>query len=130
MQPKEVSDVLMAFPAKVVDEYMIPYAEIPKNYPHRQFYEQLQHAWFYTGLKKSVLPVPKPGIDMTQALRHLQAIQGSFEPKHEHKTECVAYLLSLWFGGPETVGKNEWALEEQKPATKKPVSKGRQKRRR
>jgi hypothetical protein len=28
---------------------------------------------------------------------HLKAIMGSFQPKHEHKTAGVAYLMSLWF---------------------------------
>lgn len=52
--------------------------------------------WFYSGL--SGWPcTPKPGIDHGVALGHLSAIQGSFEPKHEHKMAAVAYLMSLWY---------------------------------
>lgn len=130
MQPKEVSDALMVFPAQVVQEYMIPREDIPKDYPHKKFYTDLQGQWFYAGLKRSELPKPKDGIDPILALRHLQAIQGSFEPKHEHKEECVAYFLSLWFQGPETVDRQENTGHTKPKVPKKPLSKGRQKRRR
>jgi hypothetical protein len=36
-------------------------------------------------------------VDGELAIRHLQVIQASFEPKHEHKEAAVAYLASLWF---------------------------------
>ena len=54
-----------------------------------------QTDWFYIGLKK--YPTPKEGIDLDMAMRHLAAIQRSFEPKHEHKQAAVAYLASQWF---------------------------------
>ncbi len=41
--------------------------------------------------------VSKPGIDETDAKRHLKAVLGSFAPKHEHKEAACAYLMSLWF---------------------------------
>jgi len=37
------------------------------------------------------------GVDGGLAIRHLQVIQASFEPKHEHKEAAVAYLASPWF---------------------------------
>jgi len=43
------------------------------------------------------LSMPNDGIDQNKALRHIKAILGSFEPKHEHKEAAAAYLLSLWF---------------------------------
>jgi len=54
----------------------------------------------FSGLKKSEVPPVKEGIDVNMALRHLHAIQGSFEPKHEYKEAAVAYLASLWFETP------------------------------
>lgn len=129
MQPKPVSDVLMAFPATVVKEYMIPRENIPRDYPDKKFFTDLQSRWFHSGLERRELPKPKDGIDPVLALRHLQAIQGSFEPKHEHKQECVAYFLSLWFQGPETVDRQENTAHTKPKVPKKP-SKGQLKRRR
>jgi hypothetical protein len=40
---------------------------------------------------------PKEGVDVDKALRHIQAIMRSYQPKHEHKEAAVAYLLSQWF---------------------------------
>jgi hypothetical protein len=129
MQPKEVSDTLITFPATVVKEYMIPRDQIPKDYPNKEFFTDLQSRWFFSGLERRELPKPKEGIDPVLALRHLQAIQGSFEPTHEHKEACVAYFLSLWFQGPETVDRQE-NTGHTKPKVPKKPSKGQLKRRR
>jgi hypothetical protein len=56
----------------------------------------LQQQWFFCGLKGYEF-ISNPGIDKADALRHLGTIQGSFEPKHEHKEAAVAWLMSLWF---------------------------------
>jgi hypothetical protein len=53
--------------------------------------------WFFSGLPKGTVFVPHEGIDPAKAMRHLRAILGSFEPKHEHKEAGVAYLMSQWF---------------------------------
>ena len=45
----------------------------------------------------------KPGIDRSAALKHIRAIMGSFEPKHEHKEAACAYLFELWFEPPGSV---------------------------
>lgn len=87
----------------VVEDFMIRHKDIPRDYPHRKFFEDLQLTWFFEGLSRSAFPKPKDGIDFTMALQHLQVVQQSFDSKHEHKKECVAYLMSLWFQGPETV---------------------------
>jgi len=41
--------------------------------------------------------LPKPGIDFAKSYRHIAAILGSRQPKHEHKLQAVAFLLSHWF---------------------------------
>lgn len=124
-KPIPISDVQMAFPAGIVEKYMVPRDKIPSEYPNKAFFLDLQRRWFYSGLSDAELPAVKDGIDENQAWRHLGAIQRSFEPKHEHKQDCVAWLMSLWFQGPESV-----KPVEVKPVVKKPLSKGRQKRRR
>jgi len=77
-----------------------PYAQIPEEFKRHNGnkWTQWQSDWFFSGLKG--YPVPKPGIDVKTAMRHLAAIQGSFAPKHEHKAAGVAYLASLWFEAP------------------------------
>lgn len=99
MKPQVISDVELAFPAKV--KHLMPdMKDIPEEF--KQFcgrgtkWNQLFSDWFYSGLSKLDL-VPKDGIDKNLALRHIRAVMGSFEPKHEHKEAAVAYLLSLWF---------------------------------
>ena len=57
-----------------------------------------QEQWFYRGLKE--IPESKDGVDQEKAMRHLAAVQGSYEHKHEHKEAAVAYLASLWFKKP------------------------------
>lgn len=96
--PLPVTDVQLAFPANVLD-LMPDYEAIPEDFRRDRGearpWVKLQRRWFFRGL----LGVPiraRDGIDRKQALRHLSAIQGSFEPKHEHKEAAVAYLASLW----------------------------------
>jgi hypothetical protein len=92
----EMTDLDMAFPASV-KEWMPDYDDIPVEF--RNFYNKwnrFQRDWFYNGIK-IIETKPKPGIDSKAAMRHLGAIQGSFEPKHEHKEAAVAFLASLWF---------------------------------
>ena len=96
-KPHEVSDVFQAFPARV-SHLMPEYASIPRDFKGRRMWVDWQQKWFYSGLTE--MPVPKAGIDLKQAMRHLATIQGSFEPKHEHKEAAVAYLASLWFDAP------------------------------
>jgi len=56
--------------------------------------------WFFQGLKAGEL-VPKEGINIDKALRHLKAVIGSFNHKHEHKEEAAARLLEDWFQPPK-----------------------------
>ncbi len=92
---QEVRDLDIAFPASV-SHLMPAYRDIPTDFENRPAWEDLASRWFFSGLKGAVF-LPKEGVDTSKALRHLQCIMGSFEPKHEHKMLGVAYLLSQWF---------------------------------
>lgn len=98
-EPAVVDDVTVAFPGSVA-HLMPAYEEIPKEFKdmnNSNRWLKLQSKWFYEGLKKEDIPAIKDGLNIRQALNHLAAIQGSFDPKHEHKMAAVAYLMSLWF---------------------------------
>ena len=93
MQPQEVTDAKMVFPGNIKD--LIP-KDIPKDYPNRAKWEQLQNQWFHKGVE-GIDITPKPGIGLKAACRHLQCIQGSYSIKHELKIAAFSYLASLWF---------------------------------
>jgi hypothetical protein len=96
-KPQAVTDLDTAFGGSL-DRLMPAYESIPAEFRDRDNtkWHKAQSKWFYEGIKASDFK-PKDGIDPTQALRHLKCIQGSFEPKHEHKMAAVAWLMSLWF---------------------------------
>lgn len=96
IQPAKLSALEVAFPASV--EKLLPkWQDIPEEFQcERTPWNRIVGQWFFRGLNK---PLPfkfKEGVDERDALNHLQACLGSFEPKHEHKTAGCAYLLSLW----------------------------------
>lgn len=95
MKPKKVQDVMVAFPATLGD--MLPkWDEIPAEFKHGHTkWNNLAGEWFFSGLQGHF--VPKEGIELADAMRHLKCIMGSYEPKHEHKEAGAAYLMSLWF---------------------------------
>lgn len=97
-KPQPVTDAKLAFPASV--SHLMPAMEdIPiefKRFDPRHKWLRFQGDWFFSGIQDLKI-TPKDGIDELAAMRHLTCIQGSFEPKHEHKTAAVAYLASLWF---------------------------------
>lgn len=95
---KEVSDLDIAFGGRT-RELLPPYEEIPEEFKRmssRNKWVSMVEDWFYYGLKNLQLK-PKEGVDINKAMKHIKAIMGSFEPKHEHKMAGCAYLLSLWF---------------------------------
>lgn len=97
-KPTKISDIDVAFPGSVRN-LMPEYALIPEEFKGRSGkWVEWQSDWFYSGL--SAMPQAKEGIDLKDAMRHLKAIQGSWEPKHEHKQAAVAYLASLWLELP------------------------------
>ena len=100
-KPFPVTDLDVAFPAVV--SYLMPrYEDVPDEFKCflGGYWNRWQRERFYNGLQ--ILPKAKPGIDLSVAIRHLASIQGSFEPKHEHKESAVAYLASLWLEEMET----------------------------
>lgn len=98
----EITDVEIAFPANVIGKFLPNTNEIPvefQNYstdPLAKKWIKVMEDWFYFGLK-NVKWIPKSGVDPKLALRVIKACMGSYEPKHEHKTAGVAFLLSEWF---------------------------------
>jgi hypothetical protein len=97
MRPKVLSDVEVMFPASISD-LMPPMKSIPEEFLRRSTnkWSQLFNDWFYRGIRNLKL-TPKENIEINVALRHIKAIMGSFEPKHEHKEAAVAFLMSEWF---------------------------------
>lgn len=92
-EPVEIDRVMLAYPAEV--RHLMPDpATIPKDID--KFWRDFQGDWFFYGLKDLNM-VPVDGVDTTKAMQHLACIQGSYEPKHEHKEAAVAFLASRWF---------------------------------
>ena len=99
-KPIEVSDIDLAFPANVdhlMPEHSFCTAELDALPDSGRFWIEFQRKWFFNGLPSTTTFNLRDGIDRSSAIRHLGAIQGSFQPKHEHKEAAVAYLASLWF---------------------------------
>lgn len=96
MKPVKVTDADLAFGGDMSD--LLPsMSEIPENFKYENTeWNKIVADWFYYGLK-NVKWYPKEGIDPKDAVSHVQAILGSYEPKHEHKVAGVAYLLSEFF---------------------------------
>jgi hypothetical protein len=93
MNPIKISDVELAFPADI--SKLLPlYDSIPEEFKDGNRWTQLADDLFAEGGDPGNT---KPGIDKREAVRHLQACLGSFQPKHEHKIAGVAWLLSQWF---------------------------------
>jgi hypothetical protein len=95
-QPKEVSDVDMAYPAYVVGKYMPLREELPEEFRYDWMdnpYCELVSDLFHKG---GTIGEFKKEIDRDKAVRHISACIRSFEPKHEHKIGAIGYLLSLW----------------------------------
>jgi hypothetical protein len=83
-----------------IKDLLPPMKDIPSEFKrYSGAWCDWQSDWFYSDLK--CYPVPKEGIDLNDAMKHLAAIQSSWEPKHEHKSAGVAYLASLWFSSPD-----------------------------
>jgi hypothetical protein len=95
--------MLLAFPASV-SHLMPPRDECEAALdamPDRgRGWREFQRRWFSNGLPDDTTVNLREGVDGNTAFRHLSAIQGSFEPKHQYKEAAVAYLASLWFEEP------------------------------
>lgn len=81
-----------------MDTLMVPYNQIPFEFKRASNkWTGIVSYWFFRGLNPDTEFYAKGDIDPKKALRHISAIMRSFEPKHEHKEACCAYLLSQWF---------------------------------
>lgn len=96
IKPQVVQDADLTFGGDI-EKLMVPMEEIPKEFKsaHNKWVK-IFSTWFFTGIPGAVF-APADGIDSALALRHIKAIMHSWGPSHEHKTACVAYLMSLWF---------------------------------
>lgn len=112
--PQPVDDVTLAFPAMV--EHLMPaWEDIPDDYKGTNEYSDFLRQMLFTGLNYTYfayLPAKvdadapggetlededdAPRLDGEEIWRHLSAIAGSFEPKHQHKEAAITYLCSLW----------------------------------
>lgn len=99
--PPKLSTLDIAFPVDL--PFLPPMSEIPEEFKHHTPWGRQAAMWFYQGPDKAWLAriQPREGIDGTDALKAIQALLGSFEPKHEHKMAGAAYLLASWFTDPE-----------------------------
>jgi anti-sigma factor ChrR (cupin superfamily) len=98
-KPIALTKADVAFGGKAM-EILPPMAKIPAEFRSSQNpWVRWQSEWFYRGL--DAYPVPKEGVDLSMAMANLACAQGSFEPKHEHKSAGVAYLASQWFERPD-----------------------------
>jgi hypothetical protein len=94
--PQELDDAMVAFPVGVAS-LMPDKEDIPEDIIQgRSKWCRVTSDWFFCGLRGAKW-TSKEGIDQAKALRHVGAILGSWEPKHEDKEAAVAYLLSQWF---------------------------------
>lgn len=95
IKPSKKSDVEELFPC--VLPFMVEQKDIPDEFESpRNPYVKFQTELFYGCLKDGDIIRAKEGIDLEDAIFQLDSILRSCEPKHEHKTSCVAYLSSLW----------------------------------
>lgn len=96
MKPEKVTDVDIAFGGNI--NKLLPLMEdIPEEFRKgHSKWNKVVRDWFFNGLKNSQW-IPKEEIDPNDAIRHVQAVMGSFQPKHEHKEAGCAFLLSQFF---------------------------------
>jgi len=99
-KPKEVDNASVIFGINNISNYLPAWEEIPEDFKNERGegkkWTSKVDDWFFSGITALKMTM-KEGVDSNLALRHLKCIIGSFEPKHEHKTAGVAYLMSLWF---------------------------------
>lgn len=112
-EPKEVSDVMLAFPANVCKEHLPAMEQIPEvfkceghwEHPTTSLVNNLAYGKF-RGAQVSFRP--REGLEGEPVWRHILACLRSFEPKHEHKIAGVAYLIDEWIDVFYVDGKVAW----------------------
>jgi hypothetical protein len=96
-RPIPIDDVRLAFPGDV--EFLMPDpAEIPREYWEGHRLYPMIREFIFTGVAPRNLSFDaRLDFDYNVVARHLRAIQGSFQPKHEHKQATLTLLFDLWF---------------------------------
>lgn len=120
--PREDLEVMtVAYGLDLEQKGLIPkFEDIPYEFKTKRGSKQarrwrdLQETWWSKGLDKGTL-IPREGIDVDDAWRHLRAIQGSFAVELLHKASAVAWLASRWFvfAGPIKTPKSAYTNETQ-----------------
>lgn len=92
----EVSNAEMSFGVSSLSNFPA-YDEIPKDFHHGHTkWNRLFNEWFFLGLE-SMEVTPKNAVDKEKALRYIKAHMKTWNSKHEHKEDGIAYVMSLWF---------------------------------
>lgn len=80
-------------------KHLPPMKDIPEEYHnwHHPAHIAATKLFFGGGKLADLGYTPREGVNVGQASVALGAILASFEPKHEHKTAGVAYLIDQWF---------------------------------
>ena len=107
IEPQEVTDLDLAFPAYVMGSLLPNWGDIPAEYKSGNRWAVLANHIFYKGGEDVAIKV-KEGVDRRKAKRHLMACLGSYQPNHEHKIAGVAWLMSQWF--------DDYELPKKEPA--------------
>lgn len=112
-KPMDIDDVTNAFPAGV-GHLMPTYRELrDMNIADTESIEKMSRIvgnWFFAGLPQETKFTPRDGVDKSKALRHVNTVMRSFEPKHEHKELGCAFLLDQFFSDIDVPKK---AMDEQ-----------------
>jgi hypothetical protein len=95
MEPKEITDLDLAFPGPVIDLGLLPkWEDIPEEFRNRDNeWAKAASKLFFKGGKGLAF---KEGVAVVKAKRHIAACLRSYQPKHEHKIAGVGWLLSQW----------------------------------
>jgi len=87
MKPIEVSDLELAFGSRKIDKMLPALEDIPKEFHDEQNkWNKIITDWFFYGLENPAF-THEDSVDPRKAMRHIQAILASFEPKHKRKKQ-------------------------------------------
>lgn len=97
--PHNVDTIPALLPGGIIGTLLPPMSEIPEEFRERRSeWCAVAMRLFFSGGR---FPQVKPGVDAAKARRHLMAVLGSFEPKHEHKEAAAGWLMSMWCETPK-----------------------------
>jgi hypothetical protein len=98
MKPKLVTMIDMVCGPNNISAYLPKETEIPNEFKEdNNKWVKIIKTWFFKGLPKKTVFIPKDEIDKSSAISHISCVLRSFDPSHEHKISGCAYLLSCWF---------------------------------